>query len=214
MESIRIIIYAVILITLIVLFIRAIKKKSKILAIVIAILFLFIVLGRTSTLIEKNNKKIEKNNEIAKSTQGAIEQFERSIENNDNEKIIYEGLEILGIIEIPSINIKCPIFETSTEVPVTLLYGSLNQAGNAVINGINHMDGMGFNKLKNATKNDSIFITDASGTKIEYIVYDIYEIGINESAIDEGKAKNKVITLSTVKDREPRKIVIKAREKK
>ena len=210
MVIIRIIIYVVILIALIVLFFRAIKKKSKILAIFVGIFFVLFV----SILIEPNIKNTEKTNAIEKSMQGAIEQFERSRENNVNEKNTYEGLEILGIIEVPSINIKYPIFETSTEAPVSLLYGSLNKVGNAVIYGWNHMDGMVFNNLKNVTKNDSIFITDSSGTKIEYIVYDIYEIDINESAISSGKDKNKVVTLYTVKDKEPRKVIIKASEKR
>ena len=203
-------IYVLIVIALAVLLYFAIKKQSKKCLIAGIVLILVLILSIIDNSVNKNNERNKISNEIDNSTQEAIEQFEQMVNKNSNEKAEYKGLEILGIIEIPSIDIKYPIFETSSDVPITLLYGSLNKTGNAVINGSNLKDGKVFSNLKKVKKDDSIFITDSTGSKLEYIIYDIYEIDILESARSY-ENKNKIITLSTVNDNGTRQIIVKAK---
>lgn len=210
MFSISVMLYLFIIITLAVLLYFAIKKQSKKRLIAMIVLILVLTLSIINNFVNKNNERNKISNEIDNSTQEAIEQFEQMVNKNSNEKAEYKGLEILGIIEIPSVDIKYPIFETSSNAPISLLYGSLNKTGNAVIDGLNHKDGKVFSNLKEVKKSDSIFITDSTGVKLEYIIYDIYETDIHKSAHAYEK-KNKIITLSTVNDNGTRKIIVKAK---
>lgn len=210
MVSIKIMLDLFIIITLAVLLYFTIKKKSKKFLIAMIVLILVLILSLISNFTNKNNEKNNISNEIENSTQEAIKQFEQMVNNNSNKSAEYKGIKIKGLIEIPSIGIKYPIFETSSNVPITLLYGTLNKTGNAVIDGVNHKDGKVFSNLKAVKKNDSIFITDSTGVKLEYIVYDIYKTDILESA-KTYENKNKIITLSTVNDNGTRKIIVKAK---
>ncbi len=202
--------YAFIIILLAVFIYFAIKKHSKKWLITVIVLTLVFILSIIINFIDKNNERNKKSSEVDNSTKEAIEQFEQMVNKNSNEKVEYKGSEILGIIEIPSLDIKYPIFERSTDTPISLLYGSLNKIGNAVIYGINYKDGKVFSNLKNIKKNDSIFITDSTGVKLEYIIYDIYETDIHESA-HTYENKNKIITLSTVNDAGTCQIIVKAK---
>ena len=76
---------------------------------------------------------------------------------------------MVGTIEIPSIKLKYPVLDRATkmsmEVSVGLVYGKLNQVGNATIMGHNYRNGTFFSNLKNVQNGDDIYITDTSGTK-------------------------------------------------
>ncbi len=200
----------IIIIALAVLLYFAIKKQSKKMRIAVIALALVLILSIINNFVNKNNERNKIDNEIDNSTQEAIEQFEQMVNKNSNEKIEYNGLEILGIIEIPSVDIKEPIFELSSDVPITLLFGSLNKTGNAIINGVNYKNGKSFSKLKDVKNNDSIFITDSTGVKLEYVIYDIYETDISESGRTY-ENKNKIITLTTINDNRTSKIIVKAK---
>lgn len=95
----------------------------------------------------------------------------------------YKGYKIIGIISIPKLNIQYPIFDTDN--PTTLKVGTaaiypskveeaLNKPGNAVIAGHNYRSSKMFSKLTTLNDGDSIFITDISGKKLEYKVYNNY----------------------------------------
>ena len=210
MFSISVMLYIFVVLALVVLIYFAIKKQSKKWTISVSVLILVLMLSVLNNFINKNNERNKINNEIDTSIQEAIEQFEQMVNKNSNVKPEYKGLEILGIIEIPSVYIKYPIFATSSTAPISLLYGSLNKTGNTVIDGLNHKDGKFFSDLKEVKKSDSIFITDSTGVKLEYIIYDIYEADIHESA-HSYENEDKIITLTTVNDNGTCKIIVKAK---
>lgn len=95
----------------------------------------------------------------------------------------YKGYKIIGIISIPKLNIQYPIFDTDNtttlKVGTAAIYPSkveeaLNKPGNAVIAGHNYRSSKMFSKLTTLNDGDSIFITDISGQKLEYKVYNNY----------------------------------------
>lgn len=91
----------------------------------------------------------------------------------------YKGYTMLGRLSIPSINLDLPVLdrasEASMKVSIGVLYGpGLNQIGNTVIAGHNYRNGTFFSNLKRVKENDIIYVTDNSGQKIKYTVYNIY----------------------------------------
>ncbi len=103
--------------------------------------------------------------------------------NNNNSsnvaKQTYKGYTMLGRLSIPSISLDLPVLdrasEASMKVSVGVLYGvGLNQIGNTVIAGHNYRNGTFFSNLKKVKNGDLIYITDNSGKKIKYTVYNVY----------------------------------------
>lgn len=92
----------------------------------------------------------------------------------------YKGYTVIGTIEIPKINLSYPILkEASTsaiEVAVAMLYGvGPNQPGNTLIIGHNYRNGQFFANNKNLSKGDKIYITDSTGKRLTYTIYDKFE---------------------------------------
>ena len=139
-----------------------------------------------------------------KDAQHAIAQFEQEIEDNNQNtvdiggeiegvgetniggdqtnkgKTQLSGYYVIGTIEIPKINIKYPVLENVTkgsiEVSVAMLSGpGLNQVGNTVIVGHNYRNGTMFSKLSKLSNGDTIYVTDYSGNRLKYTIYNIYE---------------------------------------
>ena len=138
-----------------------------------------------------------------KDAQEAIAQFEKELEEKNDENIVdvgqiegvgetnigggtskgktqLQGYNVIGTIEIPKIDIKYPVLENVTkgsiEVSVAMLSGpGLNQVGNTVIVGHNYRNGTMFSKLSKLSNGDTIYITDYSGTRLKYTIYNIYE---------------------------------------
>ena len=92
----------------------------------------------------------------------------------------YKGFTVIGTIEIPKINLSYPILqEASTaaiERSVAMLYGvGPNQVGNTLIIGHNYRNGQFFANNKNLSIGDKVYITDLSGQKLAYTIYDKFE---------------------------------------
>ena len=101
--------------------------------------------------------------------------------NNNNgttttNKPTYKGFYMAGKIEIPKINLKCPVLEKVTpksiEVAVAILHGpGINQVGNTVIIGHNYRNGTFFSNNKKLVIGDKIYLTDLQGKKVTYTIY-------------------------------------------
>ena len=81
-------------------------------------------------------------------------------------------ISIIGLIEIPSLNISYPILSNSSEnllkISVCRFSGPLpNRIGNLCIAGHNYRNNMMFSKLYKLNINDSIYITDLNNVKLE-----------------------------------------------
>ena len=100
----------------------------------------------------------------------------------------YNGFDVAGTIEIPATNLKCPILEQyeyspkALETSVVVLYGvGLNQPGNTTIAGHNYRNGQFFSNNKKLNVGDKIYITDSTGKRMAYTIYNKYEAAENEA---------------------------------
>lgn len=134
-------------------------------------------------------------------------------------KVQYGGYNVEGKIEIPAIDLKYPILEKTTpssiETAVAIMYSTngLNQPGNTVIAGHNYRNGSFFGNNDKLKEGDKIYITDNSGTKIKYNIYNIYETSPDDSdfIMRETNGKREV-SLSTCTDNSKARLIIWAVE--
>lgn len=129
----------------------------------------------------------------------------------------YQGFNVLGTIEIPVTKVKYPILENSSkkaiEVAVGYLYGpGLNQVGNTTIVGHNYRNGLFFSNNKNISLGDKIYVTDLTGNKVEYVVYNKYETTPEDSDYITRDTKGaREISLSTCTDDSKSRLIIWAK---
>lgn len=137
---------------------------------------------------------------------------------NKNNKPMYKGFYVLGTIEIPKTGIKYPILEKETtkslEVAVAYYYGpGLNQVGNTTIAGHNYRNGAFFGKNKQLSNGDIIYITDNSGQKVKYTIYNIYTTTPNDADyITRDTHGAREISLTTCTDDSKGRLIIWAKE--
>lgn len=100
--------------------------------------------------------------------------------SSGNKPQSYKGFSVIGTIEIPKINLSYPILEEAStsaiERSVAMLYGvGPNKPGNTLIIGHNYRNGQFFANNKNLSKGDKVYITDLSGKRLSYTIYDKFE---------------------------------------
>ncbi len=207
------------------------KKYSNILTVVlvISIIIILAIIGKIAFDFLRN-KKINDNAEEA------IANFDKSIEDADTSKNIdingiessnmqidltnftYGGYNMMGYIEIPAIKIKYPVLETVTthsiEIAVAIRAGvGLNKVGNTVIVGHNYRNGVFFSDLEKLQIGDDVYITDRSGTKIKYDIYNIFSAKPEDVSFNERDTQGRrEITLSTCDDNAAMRTIIYAKE--
>ena len=137
--------------------------------------------------------------------------------NGNTAKKTYKGFGVLGTMEIPATNFKYPILEKVTkksiETAVAFLYGTgVNQPGNTVIIGHNYRNGLFFSNNKKLNLGDKIYVTDNSGTKLTYTIYNKFETTPEDTSFYQrdtgGKAE---LTLSTCTDDSKARLIIFAK---
>ena len=137
---------------------------------------------------------------------------------SENRVVTYKGFTVMGTIEIPAIDLEYPILEratkTSLEASVGILTGpGLNQVGNTVIVGHNYRNGTFFSRNKELKNDDVIYITDTSGNRVKYIIYNIYNTSADDADyITRDTAGQREISLSTCTDDSRYRLIIWARE--
>ena len=107
--------------------------------------------------------------------------------SGSGKKTKYGGYEVLGTISIPKINIEYPILEKATPNAIKIAVGysagvGINKVGNTVISGHNYRNALFFSNLKKLTNGDKIYITDTSGSKITYEVYNVFEAAATDAS--------------------------------
>ena len=138
--------------------------------------------------------------------------------NSGNSKVTYNGYNVVGKIEIPSISLSYPILESTTpdsiELAVSVLYGpGPNKVGNTTIVGHNYRNGSFFGNNDKLVLGDKIYITDESGTRLKYNIYNIYETTPDDSDfITRDTAGKREISLSTCTDNSKARLIIWAVE--
>lgn len=129
-----------------------------------------------------------------------------------------EEYTIVAILNIPRLNINYTVLsETSEEllkISLNKFWGpSANEIGNFVIAGHNYRNKMFFGNLSEIEIGDTVEITDLTGRKLEYSVYDIYYVEPTDvsctSQLTNGKRE---VTLITCSSDGSERLVVKARE--
>ena len=134
----------------------------------------------------------------------------------------YMGYDVIGTIEIPATDIEYPIIPddqasiNSLNVAIVMLYPSnigLNEVGNTVLAGHNYRNGTFFANNKRLQDGDKIYITDTSGRRVTYEVYNKYETSTSDSEYMNRDTKGKrEISLTTCTDDTKGRLIIWARE--
>lgn len=125
---------------------------------------------------------------------------------------------VVGIIEIPKINIHYPIlYDTNDEFlkisPCRFDGPYPNNTGNLCIVAHNYDDNRFFSNLYKLSIGDIINIYDLNNKKIVYYVYDKFEILENDtSCINQDTNGKKEITLITCNNITKNRLVVKAKE--
>ena len=156
------------------------KNKSKLLFYKILLIILLIALIITTILIVKKygaqEAYEEKNEEIVE----VFNKTEDKIDKNGISLIEFDGFKVIGIIKIPAIELEYPILEQTTDeamkVSISKYWGGdINSYGNVSLAGHNNRITLTmFGKNKNLKNGDSVFLTDLTGTTVEYIIYDTF----------------------------------------
>lgn len=134
--------------------------------------------------------------------------------------ITIENNTIIGIINVPKINLEYPILSTTTKenmkTSITRFSGgNVNESGNLALAGHNNYDNTMFGKIDELVIGDKIYLTDLQKNTIEYEINSIFITDPNDVSILETKDKNKKeITLITCKNGNKSRLILKAKEVK
>lgn len=190
------------------------KKLINIL-IIILVISAIILLG----VIVYRYSQYQKNSQEAVAVAEKIEEeFEQTLETNNKVEMEYKGYQVVGIIEIPKINIKYPILsetnEDSIQYSITKFAGEdINSIGNFVVAGHNYLDGSMFGKVKQLEIGDKIKLTDLYNNTISYEIFDIYSVNPNDtSVIKSVKEDSREVTLITCTKGHIERLITRARE--
>ena len=124
----------------------------------------------------------------------------------------------IAVVDIPKIDVNYPVLNKTTDellkISPTKFWGpEPNEVGNFCIVGHNYRNKRFFSKVPDLKTGDKINITDLSGRKITYKVYDKYTVEPTDvsctSQLTQGR---KEITLITCTDDSKHRVVVKARE--
>lgn len=190
--------------------------KNKKIFLYKTLLFILIIFAITvSILIAKkyigNAINEEKNIEIVEE----IKKHEQT-----KQPITIENNTIIGIINVPKINLEYPILSTTTKenmkTSITRFSGgNVNESGNLALAGHNNYDNTMFGKIDELVIGDKIYLTDLQKNTIEYEINSIFITDPNDVSILETKDKNKKeITLITCKNGNKSRLILKAEEVK
>lgn len=125
---------------------------------------------------------------------------------------------IIGIVEIPKINIKYPILSYANDellkFSVCRFYGPYpNKIGNLCIAGHNYDNSMFFSNLKHLNIGDRIDIYDNNNSFITYYIYNKFETSKNDiSCTNQNTNGKREITLVTCNNINNNRLIIKAAE--
>ena len=124
---------------------------------------------------------------------------------------------VIGIIEIPKINISYPILSESNDellkiAPCRISGPMPNEDGNLCIAGHNYDNYKFFSKISSLENGDEIIIYDLYNNKLSYYVFNNYEVLENNlSPLETSDNNSKQITLITCNNLNSNRIIIEAK---
>ncbi len=174
--------------------------------------------GKDTTDSENKSNDQSKDTDIAFN---GVEQGDNnsSSSSSDGKKKQYNGFDVAGTIEIPATSLKYPVIEQyeyspkALETSVVVLYGvGLNQVGNTTIAGHNYRNNLFFSNNKKLKVGDKIYITDSTGKRLSYTIYDKFETTENDTEYITRDTQGAIeLSLTTCTDDSKARIIILAR---
>lgn len=137
-----------------------------------------------------SENKTDNNQQDSDITFDGVEQGDNNntTSSTEGKKQQYNGFDIAGTMEIPVTGFKGPVIEQyeyspkALETSVVVLYGAgLNQVGNTTVAGHNYRNGVFFSNNKKLSIGDKIYVTDLTGKRLSYTIYDKFEAAENEA---------------------------------
>lgn len=127
-------------------------------------------------------------------------------------------ISIVGLIEIPKINISYPILGSSSEkllkISICRFSGPLpNRIGNMCLAGHNYKNNLMFSKLYVLDVGDTIYITDLNNTKLEYTIYDKLKVKENNLDCTEPSSEIELTLITCNTSNNSERVVLKAKVK-
>lgn len=188
----------------------------------------YIIKNSSEDFVDTFGDDITNNNENKTEDNTQNENLFDGVENENNnnsstssnsKKKKYNGFDTAGTIEIPSTNVKYPVLEQyeyspkALETSVVVLYGAgVNQVGNTTIAGHNYRNGLFFSNNKKLQVGDKIYITDETGKRLSYTIYDKFEAEENYSDYITRDTQGAIeISLTTCTDDSKARLIILAR---
>ncbi|MBR3249425.1 MAG: sortase [Clostridia bacterium] len=175
--------------------------------VVIICYFFTLILNRSKDITAK---QIANNYDISKLYNNADSQMQVFKQGN----LVFS---IIGMIEIPKINIYYPIISEANEellkiAPCRIAGPMPNEDGNLCIAGHNYDNYKFFSKISELKINDDIIVYDINKKSISYKVIDIYEVSASDlTPIKQTDLSKKQLTLITCNNfNSDNRIIVKA----
>ena len=167
----------------------------------------------------EDNKKDDKNQDSDITFDGVEQGDTNNTSSTEGKKKQYNGFDVAGTIEIPATSVKYPVLEQyeyspkALETSVVVLYGvGLNQVGNTTIAGHNYRNSLFFSNNKKLKVGDKIYITDSTGKRLSYTIYDKFETTENDTEYITRDTQGAIeLSLTTCTDDSKARTIILAR---
>lgn len=174
------------------------------------------------------NNGTQNNNNVNSNSSSNSGSKNNSNKDNEKKKIKYitasngKRYPSVGRIEIPKIGVNYAILAQTSgdtlvdwlKVSPVMFWGVYpNEIGNLSIAGHNYRNKRFFSKVPTLKKGDRIRITDASGKKVNYTVFDKYEVDPkNTDCINDvpGKENKRVVTIITCTNDSKKRVIVQA----
>lgn len=181
------------------------------------------VLNKFDDSIENNED--QNNSTVENVTVSNVEVDNANNSNNSNSNngsgktIQFQGYNVVGKMEIPAIDLEYHILEKATpssiEAALAVQYtaNGLNEVGNTLIVGHNYRNGSFFGSNDKLQLGDKVYITDTTGRRIKYNIYNIYETSPEDGDFIMRDTNGKrEVSLSTCTDNSKARLIIWAVE--
>lgn len=195
--------------------------KLKLYKAIFVILVIFALVVATLIFI-----KYSRNYQNEKENSRVVETFSKEILNKESniENVEMQGYRVIGIVNIPKINLTYPILDIDTYNPeetkeplkisiVKYWGGNVNDYGNLSIAGHNNYDGTMFGKTKKLEIGDIVELTDLNKKTIQYQIYNKFVTDPNDITILQTKDKGiREVTLITCTNGNKNRLILNAKE--
>lgn len=173
--------------------------------------------GSLNQVVEKLDKKIEENKEIAKDNENNVDQNSKvsTVTKAQNMSVRIGNSTVLGKIKIDKIGIEYPIIEYKNDDSLwksicKISNNSINGTGNLCLAGHNMRNMTMFAKIKRLKVDDIVEITNIYGDKYIYKVYESYYIDPSDVEVLKNTSEP-IVTMITCNNTSNKRLIVRAR---